>query len=125
MYRRWADQVRLACRSAQRLDGRVNPHEGPVALACLFILPIPASWPKKKRAAAELGERCHTSKPDLDNLVKGLKDPLNGVAWVDDRQVVEYREPCAKVYGGADEIGVEVEIWLLPGWPKLHGWVAR
>lgn len=29
-----------------------------------------------------------TTKPDLDNLVKTVKDALNGVAWEDDSQVV-------------------------------------
>jgi Holliday junction resolvase RusA-like endonuclease len=30
----------------------------------------------------------HSKKPDLDNLVKFVKDCLNGIAWKDDAQVV-------------------------------------
>lgn len=44
------------------------------------------------------GEIKHTKKPDLDNLIKFTKDCLNGVAWHDDSQVVEYGA-MKKVYG--------------------------
>jgi Holliday junction resolvase RusA-like endonuclease len=55
----------------------------PVALKCWFIFDFPKSMSKKKRAGA-----VHTSKPDLDNCVKFVKDCLNGIAWHDDSQVV-------------------------------------
>lgn len=48
----------------------------------------------------------HTVKPDLDNLVKGCKDALKGVAWVDDSQVVELE--ARKFY--SDTPGVEIEV---------------
>ena len=57
--------------------------EGPVNLMCNFYFEIPKSTPKKNRA-----EAVHTKKPDLDNLVKFIKDCLNGEAWKDDSQVV-------------------------------------
>lgn len=50
---------------------------------CNFYFEIPKSTPKKNRA-----EAVHTKKPDLDNLVKFIKDCLNGEAWKDDSQVV-------------------------------------
>lgn len=57
-------------------------------LNLVFHMPIPKSWSQKKRAQAISGEINHTSKPDLDNLIKAVKDGLNGIVWVDDAQVV-------------------------------------
>lgn len=51
--------------------------------------PIPKSFSKKKRAEAILGLLRPTKKPDLDNLVKGIKDGLSKVIWQDDAQIVE------------------------------------
>lgn len=64
------------------------PITGPITLMCEFYFPIPQSWSKKKQKAAASGELYHTKKPDLDNLVKFVKDCLNGVAWLDDAQVM-------------------------------------
>lgn len=39
-----------------------------------FILPMPSSWSKKKRA--EMNGKPHQQRPDKDNLEKGLLDAL-------------------------------------------------
>ena len=54
-----------------------------VSLDCHFYMPIPASTSKKKRQELHY----HTKKPDLDNLIKFVKDCLNGELWHDDGQV--------------------------------------
>ena len=108
-YHAWADLVRLTARRFYRRE----PYAGAVSLAATFILPIPASWSKEKRLAAGAGTLFHTSKPDLDNLIKGIKDPLSAVLWVDDRQVIEYLEPCWKRYGTAESVGAYIDVWFL------------
>lgn len=50
-----------------------------------FYMPIPPSWSQKKKDAHV--KAWHTTKPDIDNLVKGAFDALNGIAWFDDNQV--------------------------------------
>lgn len=60
-----------------------TPITGPVELKVHAAFTIPKSWSKKRKAAADH----HTSRPDLDNIVKAIKDALNGIAWVDDSQV--------------------------------------
>lgn len=69
----------------------------------LMVLP-PESWSKKKRAAALAGEIFPTTKPDVDNVIKGIFDAMNDIVWKDDKQVVDlvvrkrYSEtPMAKV----------------------------
>lgn len=47
--------------------------------------PVPASWPKTKRASA-FGTP-YTGKPDADNIAKIILDALNGVAYPDDAMV--------------------------------------
>jgi len=46
---------------------------------------------------------------DIDNYAKTLKDALNGIAWIDDRQVVESHMRKAYVRSQAEE-RVEIEI---------------
>jgi Holliday junction resolvase RusA-like endonuclease len=44
---------------------------------------------------------------DLDNIIKALQDGLNGIAWLDDRQVVEIR--ARRHHGGPER--AEIKIW--------------
>ena len=55
----------------------------PIAMHVIFYFDIPKSWSKKKKEETIW----HTSRPDTDNLLKGVKDALNGIAYVDDAQV--------------------------------------
>lgn len=57
-----------------------GPWEGPVDLVVWFTLPRPKSLPKKVVHPVK--------KPDLDKLLRNLKDALKGVIYCDDSQVV-------------------------------------
>jgi Holliday junction resolvase RusA-like endonuclease len=59
--------------------------DGPIVLNCNFEMPIPKGQAKK---ILKGDDRWHVKKPDLDNLLKFVKDCLNGEAWADDSQVV-------------------------------------
>ncbi|MGE7940640.1 RusA family crossover junction endodeoxyribonuclease [Lysinibacillus xylanilyticus] len=50
---------------------------------------IPKSFSKKKHQQAVEGALRPTTKPDIDNLAKGIKDGLSKVIWHDDSQVTE------------------------------------
>jgi Holliday junction resolvase RusA-like endonuclease len=65
--------------------------EGPIKMKLIVYRTMPGYLSKvpKKAAAAEAGEILPTSKPDVDNYLKGVKDALKGVIWKDDSQVVE------------------------------------
>jgi len=54
---------------------------GAIGLEVTFTLPRPASLPKRVVD--------HLKKPDLDKLLRAVKDALTKVVWHDDSQVVE------------------------------------
>ena len=68
---------------AQLKNHQPIPVGVPIHLEVFFGMPYPASMSQKKRNGAE-----HTKKPDIDNLLKFLKDCGNGILWHDDSQVV-------------------------------------
>lgn len=76
--------------------------EGAVEVSIVATKRMPGSWSKRRRAE----HQWQTTRPDLDNLAKAILDPLNGVAWHDDRQVV--RLSVRKEYGARDQVAVSV-----------------
>jgi Holliday junction resolvase RusA-like endonuclease len=62
---------------------------GPVAVEISLFVTPPASWSQKKRNAAVAGEIYPTSKPDIDNVIKGLFDACNEIVWKDDKQIID------------------------------------
>lgn len=68
---------------------------------------VPASWSKKKQAAALNGEVLPTTKPDIDNVEKAIFDGLNGVVWKDDVQVTDVIKK--KRYSATPQVIVTVE----------------
>lgn len=81
------------------------PVRGPVYLSVTEQRAVPKSWSRVKRAAAIAGDILPTTRPDIDNVVKGIKDALNGLLWADDSQVVQLS--ARKVY--AETPGVIIE----------------
>ena len=84
------------------------PLTGPLMLGVLAFLPIPTGFSKKKRAAALAGELRPTTKPDLDNLIKHIKDCCKGIFWGDDKEVVGYLEGTGKYYGDLPRWEIEI-----------------
>jgi Holliday junction resolvase RusA-like endonuclease len=92
--------------AAQLVMGERPPLDGPLCLDVKLFLPVPPSWPNKRRAAALAGELLPTVKPDWDNGGK-LTDALNQIVWLDDRQIVDGR--VRKAY--SDRPRTEVRVW--------------
>lgn len=78
----------------------------PLSLHLLAEFPVPASWSKKKRDRAILGEVRPAGRPDIDNLYKLAADAMSGIVYRDDALVVE----CwlRKVYGVQPKLVVTV-----------------
>lgn len=100
-------ESRVALFASQAMAGR-PALQGAVALSVIAYFPIPASWPKRRQAAARAGVELHTSRPDLDNVLKAIKDGCNGIVWKDDSQVAVLRE-CRKAYSDTPRVVVFVE----------------
>ena len=101
------EEGKFICLMQTQLNGhKPIPAGTPIYLQAQFHMPFPASMSAKKRATA-----IHTKKPDVDNMLKFLKDCANGVLWIDDSQVVWV---CAqKLY--SDNPRTEVELTWLDG----------
>jgi Holliday junction resolvase RusA-like endonuclease len=63
---------------ATQAMGALKPCRSSVQMSLVVFVPIPASWPKGKRAQALAGLMHPTSRPDLDNYEKAITDALNG-----------------------------------------------
>ena len=65
----------------------VTPIENLVRVELVFNVKMPNSWSKKKKLE-KINTYCDNNV-DLDNYQKAILDSLNGVLYLDDRQVVE------------------------------------
>lgn len=106
---RWMHAVSAAGIVAINRAGVVLPPEGvwmgPVALSALFVLPIPPSYLLKSGRIKKGHSPVPTSPPDLDKLVRAVKDACSGVIYKDDAQVVRYRAPFGKRWASPGGVG--------------------
>lgn len=79
---------------------------GPVILGMSFYFKRPKSHYTSTGELKETAPKRMLGVPDLDNLEKAVMDALNGVAFVDDKQVV--RKTAGKGYGSTDKVIVTV-----------------
>jgi len=80
---------------------------GAICLNITFFMQIPKSLSKKKQN--ELIGQYHIKKPDLDNLIKTVKDSLEGTFYKNDSQICKV--VAEKIY--SDDPRVEFELVVL------------
>lgn len=95
-------------KAQEAMNGRAMI-EGATRVEITLHVTPPASWSGKKTRAALLHEIRPTTKPDMDNVIKGIFDAMNEIVWRDDKQVCELR--VVKLYSPAAE--ARVEVWPL------------
>jgi Holliday junction resolvase RusA-like endonuclease len=69
------------------------PRGVPLQIEATFYFPRPKGHFGTGRNADKLkasAPKWHTTKPDVDNCLKLLKDALKGLAWHDDSQIARY-----------------------------------
>lgn len=97
--------VRMA--AAKAMDGR-PPIEDPIVLSLLAVFAVPASWSGRRTTECLAGLRHKTTRPDLENSIKGVLDAMQSVVYRDDSQIIAYRS-CAKIYGDRPRLEIVVE----------------
>ena len=102
-------------RTFEALLARFQPSEpfsGPLLLGVKAYLPIPQSKPVKWRQAALNGQIRPAVKPDMDNMLKHVKDCLSAMRfWDDDKLVVGYLPGTGKYYGEPPRWEIEIIPW--------------
>ena len=84
------------------------PLEGPVEMDLFIYFPILKSASKKRQADMAAGREYPTKKPDSKNILGLVEDALNGLAYVDDCQIVSHI--IAKKYAKAPRLEVKVRL---------------
>ena len=95
--------------NAWKTEHGETPFTGPVSVRIVFLMPIPKSVTKARKAAMEAQTERPITKPDADNLAKAVMDAINGIAYKDDNQVVDLS--VSKYYGTAPKIMIRVREW--------------
>lgn len=83
--------------------------DGPVRLSVAFYLPRPKKYAKQRAPVA------HVVKPDLDKLTRAIFDALTGIAYRDDRHIVE--AVLGKFYVDVDGLP-RIDVRVEPAGPR-------
>ena len=83
-----------------------KPLTSAVEVKIRAVFAVPKSWPLRRRQEALAGMIPVTVKPDCDNIMKCM-DALNGIAWVDDKQITVAM--VEKVYDIDPHLEVEIQ----------------
>lgn len=92
---------------AKQAMGSTRPLIGAVAAYLHIGIPIPPSYSKTRQKACIQGLERPTKKPDIDNIVKAVLDGMNGIVYLDDKQVVDLH--LTKVYSSKERIDIMVK----------------
>lgn len=80
------------------------PIAEPISVVVAAWLPMPKSFTKAERQAAMAGKIAPAG--DVDNYAKSALDALNGIVWLDDRQITQLT--ATKRYSSAPALTVTV-----------------
>lgn len=81
--------------------------ECPLTVIIDVAIAVPDSFSKRKRELALNDEIKVQVKPDIDNIAKSILDALNGIAYKDDKQIIELK--INKRYDTIDFTRVKIE----------------
>ena len=82
LYENWVKECYCISKDKKHLTGAIKSE-------IKVYMGIPKSVSKKKREEMIEGKIRPTKKPDIDNICKIILDSLNGLAYDDDKQIVD------------------------------------
>lgn len=105
----WQDAIAWRAKAA-----RVLLSSGPIRLRADFIFERPKTHFVNGDGVRlkPTAPRFHMQTPDADKILRAVMDALTGIAWVDDKQVVDPRGPKRWARPG-ERPGVRIEIETL------------
>lgn len=106
--RNYKAYVKLLATQAMK-DRGFTMIEGPCVLDIIAYFEVPKSKSKKFREAALSGLEYPTKKPDLSNIIKGIEDALNGLAYKDDALIIHLK--IMKLYSEVPRVKVTLFEW--------------
>lgn len=84
-----------------------EPLKNALKVKIIAYYDIPQSVSKKKKEQMLENKILPTKKPDTDNIAKSILDSLNGIAYLDDKQVVKLE--VEKYYSQVSSVSVMIE----------------
>lgn len=87
--------------------GPKKPTDKPVRVKVTCYYEVPKSARKADKIKMAANELLPTKKPDVDNILKAILDALNGLAYLDDKQVVQVG--IIKKYSEIEGIKITIE----------------
>lgn len=100
----YEDEIRMMARAAM---GSSEPLDTPVTVAIYIRVGIPKSFSKQKHKDALANIEKPTKKPDADNVLKCFMDAMNGIVYLDDKQVVNIH--LTKIYAETPAVEIMVK----------------
>jgi len=106
----WASSISY---TAQQVMQGQRPFQGPIEIGLLFIMPRPKGHYGSGKNCYQIKTSSpvhHVVKPDLDKLVRCVKDALTGVVWGDDSQVCRMSDVSKQYETASRGCGVKIQI---------------
>lgn len=94
---------------------RATPLLGPIRMEIISFFMLAKSHHRKTNPRPR---QWHTTKPDGSNIQKIIEDAGNGILWMDDAQIADYRGRKILAAQGEEP---RVEVWFEPLDPLVPG----
>jgi Holliday junction resolvase RusA-like endonuclease len=102
------DDKTIASQVISQIPISHKPWTGAIMVRVQYVFPVTSNFSKKKLDELRAGKRFFkTTKPDLDNLDKKLKDAMEGRVYLNDAQICS--SLSEKIYGEVPRVEISLK----------------